>query len=141
MKIYRIPAGTYFEKQDDARKADREFEVVEFPFSASPKADFVDWLNGQIGPTFFESVQALGSVSTYEKAAQAVQEWAPPTAQPAPQQPALTTPQPVLFEDAFEAMPLATQLHYAALAVENARKVDFAGTTPAKAPQRYGRDA
>jgi hypothetical protein len=47
VKVYRIPAGTYFEKQEDARKADRKFETVEFPFAASPKADFVTWLNNR----------------------------------------------------------------------------------------------
>lgn len=44
MKVYRAK-GTYFEKQEDARKADRAFEAVEFPFAASPKADFVAWMN------------------------------------------------------------------------------------------------
>lgn len=44
MKVYRAK-GAYFEKQEDARKADRAFEAVEFPFAASPKTDFVVWLN------------------------------------------------------------------------------------------------
>ncbi len=44
MKVYRAK-GTYYEMQADAKKADKGFETVEFPFAASPKADFVDWLN------------------------------------------------------------------------------------------------
>ena len=42
MKLY-LHTGRYYEKQADC--PDRKFETVEFPFAASPKADFVAWLN------------------------------------------------------------------------------------------------
>jgi hypothetical protein len=43
MKTY-LADGRYYEKQADVPKGTK-FEAVEFPFSASPKADFIDWLN------------------------------------------------------------------------------------------------
>lgn len=116
MIVYRAPTGTYYEKQADMPKGTK-FEAVDYPFAASPKGDFVRWLNEQ----------GLGDAVHEIKA------------QPAPIQPTPAHSQQLLaFEDQFEAMPLATQLHYAALAVENARKADLLGTAPAKAPQRYG---
>lgn len=42
MKLY-LHSGRYYEKQADC--PDRKFETVEFPFAASPKADFVAWFN------------------------------------------------------------------------------------------------
>lgn len=137
MKVYRIPAGTYFEKQEDARKADRKFEAVDFAFAASPKADFVDWLNSAER----QGVQASGSAATYAKAEEMMDcyQFGSVSAQPQPTQPSPAhAAQVIAFEDQFGAMPLALQLHYAALAVENARKVDVLGTAPGKAPQRYG---
>lgn len=44
MKVY-LAKGIYYEMQADAKKADKGFETVDFPFAASPKSDFVDWLN------------------------------------------------------------------------------------------------
>lgn len=44
MKIY-LANNRYFEKQADARAESRDFRTIEFPFAATPKADFVDWLN------------------------------------------------------------------------------------------------
>lgn len=44
MKLYLLN-GTYYEKQADVPKGQGKFETVEFPFAASPKADFVAWLN------------------------------------------------------------------------------------------------
>lgn len=44
MKVY-LANGRYFEKQADARAEDRKFETIDFPFGASPKSDFIDWLN------------------------------------------------------------------------------------------------
>jgi hypothetical protein len=43
MRLY-LAAGTYYEKQADVPKGTK-FEAVEFPFAASPKADFVAWMN------------------------------------------------------------------------------------------------
>lgn len=45
MKLY-LAAGTYYEKQADVPKGTK-FEGVEFSFAASPKADFVTWMNEQ----------------------------------------------------------------------------------------------
>lgn len=42
MKLY-LHSGRYYEKQADC--PDRKFETVEFSFAATPKADFVAWLN------------------------------------------------------------------------------------------------
>lgn len=49
MKLY-FHNGRFYEKQADVPS--RKFEVVEFPFAASPKADFVDWMNqrGAVAP-------------------------------------------------------------------------------------------
>lgn len=45
MKLYRLD-GLYYEKQADLPKGQlKAAETVEFPFAASPKADFVSWLN------------------------------------------------------------------------------------------------
>lgn len=44
MKLYLLN-GTYYEKQADVPKGQGKFETVEFPFAASPKADFVAWMN------------------------------------------------------------------------------------------------
>jgi hypothetical protein len=43
MKLYQHTNGIFYEKQADCPS--RSFETVEFPFAASPKADFVAWLN------------------------------------------------------------------------------------------------
>lgn len=49
MKVY-LAKGIYYEMQADAKKADKGFETVEFPFAASPKSDFVEWLNNGSWP-------------------------------------------------------------------------------------------
>lgn len=129
MKVYRAK-GTYYEMQADAKKADRGFETVEFPFSASPKADFVDWLNERDARQADYAVVSM--VREEEEAIRIV-------AQPLPTQPSSShMDREIAFEDAFEAFPIAKKLHYAALAIENARAVDMLGTAPARAPQRYG---
>lgn len=46
MKLYLL-AGVYYEKQADVPRGQGKFETVEFPFAATPKADFVSWLNDQ----------------------------------------------------------------------------------------------
>jgi hypothetical protein len=43
MKLYQNSNGVFYEKQADCPS--KTFETVEFPFAASPKADFVAWLN------------------------------------------------------------------------------------------------
>lgn len=43
MKLYLHSNGLFYEKQADCPS--RSFEAVEFPFAASPKADFVAWMN------------------------------------------------------------------------------------------------
>jgi hypothetical protein len=45
VKVY-LASGAYYEKQADVPKG-QKFEAVEFPFGASPKADFIAWLNEQ----------------------------------------------------------------------------------------------
>lgn len=106
MKIYRALSEPrdYFERQADVPRGVK-FETVEFDFSASPKGDFVAWLNAAPPPAP-----------------------APDTAPSAPPTPANGGGLSLAFDDAFEAMPLARQLHFAALAMENARdRVGLAG--------------
>jgi hypothetical protein len=47
MKLYRHSNGLFYEKQADCPS--KTFEAVEFPFAASPKADFVAWMNQNAG--------------------------------------------------------------------------------------------
>jgi hypothetical protein len=47
MKLYLHTNGCFYEKQADCPS--KSFEAVEFPFAASPKADFVDWMNQNAG--------------------------------------------------------------------------------------------
>lgn len=60
MKLYLHTNGCFYEKQADCPS--KSFEAVEFPFAASPKADFVAWMNQR-------GSQAEASVATYAKAA------------------------------------------------------------------------
>lgn len=50
MKVY-LANGTYFETQAEAKaeakSSGKGFEAVDLPFGASPKADFIVWLNEQ----------------------------------------------------------------------------------------------
>ena len=43
MKLYLHTNGVFYEKQADCPS--KNFEAVEFPFAATPKADFVAWIN------------------------------------------------------------------------------------------------
>jgi len=47
MKLYLHTNGCFYEKQADCPS--KSFEAVEFPFAASPKADFVAWMNNNVG--------------------------------------------------------------------------------------------
>lgn len=49
MKLYLHTNGVFYERQADCPS--RKFETVEFPFAASPKADFVAWMNQNAGIT------------------------------------------------------------------------------------------
>lgn len=114
MRLYRA-AGTYYEKQADVPKGAR-FEAVEVPFAASPKADFVAWMNererdkqpGDDAPLFGHAnpeIEPLGKP------------------QPAPAQPSPAHAAQVLaFEDEWANFPLGRKLHFAALACEDARE-------------------
>lgn len=133
MKVYRIPAGTYFEKQEDARKADRKFTAAEFPFAASPKADFVAWMNER------EADKQPGDDPRLDEHYPG-SDWSPPTPQPQPTQP--VQPQSILDRAAIDAMwpnlPLEYRFGLCAMTMEDARNTDWFKTTPAKAPQPYG---
>lgn len=48
MKLYLHTNGLFYEKQADCPS--KSFEAVEFPFSATPKADFVTWMNANYSP-------------------------------------------------------------------------------------------
>lgn len=95
MKTY-LAKGIYYEMQADAKKADKGFETVDFPFAASPKSDFVDWLNNNsvaalVAPKFTESdtpllVEPKGE--PYDSALPAFQPRKPMVAQAGPPTPA-----------------------------------------------------
>lgn len=57
MKLYLLN-GTYYEKQADVPKRQGKFEAVEFPFSASPKADFVAWINDRGNEAVVEQAES-----------------------------------------------------------------------------------
>jgi hypothetical protein len=136
MKLYRARNTTdqlFYEKQADVPKGTK-FETVEFAFAASPKADFVTWLNER---------DAAGLVDPWKGYPWKGHENDPMyplviepkgVAQPQPKQPdPAHAAQIIAFEDAFEAMPLPTQLHYAGLALENARsQIGASPTAPAR---------
>lgn len=115
MKVYQSTAtGLHYVKQADVPKGEK-FVAVEFPFSASPKQDFCDWLNerGTIASLLPPAPEANSGFFVEPKATPV-----PNPAQPDPQ----FARQTIAFEDGFAAMPLATKLHFAALAVEEARE-------------------
>jgi hypothetical protein len=60
MKLYLHTNGVFYEKQADCPS--KKFEAVEFPFAASPKADFVAWINQNSALTQTRQVGALGDL-------------------------------------------------------------------------------
>jgi hypothetical protein len=62
MKLYQHTNGIFYEKQADCPS--RSFETVEFPFAASPKADFVAWLNQNAGIATAHTGQAQAAQAT-----------------------------------------------------------------------------
>lgn len=152
MKVYRAH-GDYYEKQADVPKGTK-FETVEFPFNASPKSDFVAWLNER------NRAAADYGVEHAARCVEAAKKRMQPTifhhdhdtsflneplgvAQPQPTQP--VQPQSQIdrnqIEDLWPTLPLAFQFHLCAATMEAARNTDFFGTAPAKAPQGFrGRD-
>lgn len=113
MKLYRsLTTRLYHEKQADVPKGEK-FEAVEFPFAASPKADFVAWMN-----------QQPASERACRETAPLLEEmdWTPK------QQPLPTQPDPahaarsIALEDAWENLPFAQKAHFASLFCEEARE-------------------
>jgi hypothetical protein len=121
MKVYQSKADRrFYEKQADVPKGVK-WAAVEFPFSASPKADFIAWLNqldyGPLVAAQIGSQQATSvGVNIDEPLFNVI-----PTPNPVQPDPHFSK-QVIAFEDGFEAMPLATKLHYATLALEEARE-------------------
>lgn len=82
MKLYLLN-GIYYEKQADVPKGQGRFETVEFPFSASPKSDFVDWMNKRaavedcVAPTYGEPSPQIEVVAKPTPAPQQPPEQAP----------------------------------------------------------------
>lgn len=121
MKVYQSKSDhRFYEKQADVPRGIK-FVAVEFPFSASPKADFIDWLNGlDYGPgvstRIAEQPVSMVAVNINEPLLNVV-----PTPNPVQPDPHFSR-QVIAFEDGFAAMALATKLHFAALALEEARE-------------------
>lgn len=123
MKLYLLNR-VYFEKQADVPKGQGKFEIVEFPFNASPKADFVSWMNQQEQLKLVdeireeliaeEQIESLGTGSP-EAAQEMVVELVP-----LPPPPASTITR-ADFDEAWFGFPLPLQCHYAALAMEECR--------------------
>jgi len=114
MKLY-LASGTYYEKQIHEKGRDSAFCTIEFPFSATPKSEFVNWLNKQGHQDQGEPSEELPVDLYIRKNAERL------ASQP-PKGPSNKAAQTVAFEDGFQDMPLATKLHYAALALEEARE-------------------
>lgn len=107
MKLYRNSAGEWFGTQADAKADKIEFSAVEVP---TDKAGLLDFLNLQ-GTEYGVPYRPASGNDNCE-----------PT-QPAPVAPAAEShaDKQVRFEDAFEQFPISKKLHFAALAVEEAR--------------------
>lgn len=142
MKVYRTlpPAiSCFYEKQSDIPKG-MKFTTVEFPFNASPKADFVAWLNDPCGEFAAAKVEGFnaGFVKGEDVAYAGIE--ARGVAQPQPVQP--VQPQSQIDRAAIDAMwpslPLAYRFGLCAMTMEDARNTDFFQTTPGKAQQGYG---
>ncbi len=121
MKLY-LANGTHYEKQADVPKGTK-FEAVEFPFAASPKADFVAWLN-ELGVTYSVTLSDVENEGLrVDAAVDAGEPW--------PSQPTYSKPTTlsdpaisaatIALDEAFMAAPLAQQLTLASIALEEAR--------------------
>ena len=117
MKLYLLN-GTYYEKQADVPKGQGKFEAVEFPFAASPKADFVNWMNERRPLALAEAKSGMA----VEDAMEPHPILADLTFKPIPERVEVTRDNPLQFDDAWETFPLARKLHFAALACEDARE-------------------
>jgi hypothetical protein len=115
VKTY-LSAGRYYEKQADVPKG-QKFEAVEFPFAASPKADFIDWLNSinaQLDRETFDAQETLwmidGHLDDY-----------PATPPPPPEsKPKSYADWSTEIDEAWAALPLA---HKASLVIQFAEEV------------------
>ena len=118
MRLYRVSGQSAAERREwvgtqaDAKARSKErggfFDLVEVP---TDKDGLIAYLNGMEAPAELSRDEILHSNT--------------PEAQEAAKrlmQPESYAAKSLRFEDEFAAMPLATQLHYAALAMENARE-------------------
>jgi hypothetical protein len=110
MKIYKND-GVWFYRMADAGKGATS---VETPFGASPKDAFVRWLNEQLATPDDRREEVQASWTGPHPFKRAV---TTTFAAPAPAGVKCAS----VTDDMFEALPLAYQLHLAALAMENAR--------------------
>ena len=129
MKLYQNrTTGFYYEKQDEAHReaGRRNTETVEFPFAASPKGDFVAWLNAQA----FEQSLKGGWTAEEQAATEALLDLPPVVAKPVGPC-ASTAPSPAKDDLAFrrevserwDSLPLTYRLDLGMLAFEDARNV------------------
>jgi len=121
MKVYQSKSDRrFYEKQADVPKGVK-WAAVEFPFSASPKADFIAWLNQlDYGPLVAAQIGSQQSTAVGMNIDEPLLNVIPV---PNPVQPdPHFSRQVIAFEDGFVMMHLATKLHFAALAVEEARE-------------------
>jgi hypothetical protein len=110
MRLYICKDGSFAGTQAEAKAKGKDFILAEVP---TEKAGLIEYLNNLVG----EANQLRHDIAVEVGAA--------------PDHPLETPPLVVVgetytekgnrFEDEFAAMPIATQLHYAALAMENAR--------------------
>lgn len=127
MKTYVI-FGRYYGTQAEAKAAAKandvkfnpEDDTVEVPTDKDGLIDYLNKLASQIaGPLNENAVEEYTTV---------VERQDPPVAESAP----------LVFEEQFEAMPIAQQLHYASIALERARDQLGRETRPTPAAQGYG---
>lgn len=118
--------------QADARAVNKQFEQIDIPTDKAGIMAYVQELFSQVDGVphpLVQMVQLDEELGLYDDEKVGEPEPAP-TPTPAPRN-------ADEIEDLWPNLPLAFRFHLCSLTMEDARNVDWNGTTPASAPQRY----
>lgn len=125
--------------QADARAVNRNFEQIDIPTDKAGLMAFVQDLYTKLDNLHVQ-IEAVDDrpITTTD-----VVDHEPAQPEPAPPERASEpAPKPRTTDDVEELwpnLPLPFRFHLCAMTMEDARNVDWNGTTPAKAPQRYAK--
>jgi hypothetical protein len=108
VRLYVTPAGRWTGTQAEAKELGRDDGGWQQRDVPTDKEGLLDFLNRH-------------GVGEQDDIARSTNGFPPRQAEPAPPAASNYTEQAIRFEDAFAAMPLALKLHFAALAMEEAR--------------------